>query len=276
VASPSRHDKGRAFAALHARGNFFLIPNPWDAGSARLLEHLGFKALATSGAGIAFSRARPDLDPDPAGMLASLAAIAAATDLPVSADLQDGFGADPATVARTVCAAAEAGVVGASIEDASGDPARPVFDLGLAQERIRAAAEAAHALGFPFMLTARAENHLYGRPDLNDTIRRLQAYQEAGADVLFAPGIVARADIAAILAEIDRPLNVLAGLRGQDFTADDLRALGVTRVSVGGALARSAYGNLLRAGRELLDHGTFGFANDAVPGAEINRMFAPR
>lgn len=270
----SQLDKARAFQDLHRKGSFFLVPNPWDAGSARLLQHMGFQALATTGAGIAFAHARPDFRLPAPDMLASLGQIAAATDLPVSADLQNGFGDSPEAVAQAIRAAAAAGAVGASIEDASGDPAKPLYELALATERIRAATETAAALGFPFTVTARAENYLLGHADIGATIARLQAYQEAGAQVLFAPGLATRADVAALVGAVERPVNVLAGLRGQDFTAATLRELGVARVSVGGALARYAYAALLRAGRELQDLGSFGFAQDALPGAEINAIFA--
>jgi 2-methylisocitrate lyase-like PEP mutase family enzyme len=270
----TQRQKGEAFRDLHAKGNFFLIPNPWDAGSARLLQHMGFPALATTGVGIAFSRGAPDFGLAREPMLDCVATIVGATDLPVSADLQDGFGAGPDAVAAAIRSAAAAGALGASIEDATGDPANPLFDVGLAADRIRAAVEAVRSLDFPVTVTARAETYLYGQPDIGVTIARLQAYQDAGADVLFAPGIASRADVAALVGAVDRPVNVLAGLRGQDFTAQALRELGVTRVSVGGALARHAYAALLRAGRQLLDAGTFGFAGDAMPGPEINRIFA--
>lgn len=273
----SQREKAEAFRLLH-QGPCFIIPNPWDAGSARILASLGFPALASTGAGFAFSQGMPDFVPGKAAMLAHLHQLAAATDLPLSADLENGYGDDPATVAATIAAAAECGVVGGSIEDATGDPSRPIYDLPLAAERIRAAAEAARALPFPFTLTARAENHLYGRPDLRDTLRdtigRLQAYQEAGADVLFAPGLQSAEDIATLVREVDRPVNVIMGFQGVQLDLPQLAALGVKRVSVGGSLARTAYGALLRAGRELKEQGSFTYAADAVSGKDMNALFA--
>ncbi len=270
----SQLEKSKEFEALHQRGNCFVIPNPWDCGSARLLEHLGFKALASTGAGYAFSQGRSDLSVDARAMIPHLAELAAATDLPVSADLQNGFGDTPEAAAQTIIAAAEAGVVGGSIEDASGNSANPLYDVGLAAERIRAAAQAARSLGFKFMLTARAENYLYGRPDIKDTIQRLQAYQEAGADVLFAPGIQSKEDIHAIVSSIDRPLNVIMGFQGVQLNVEELRELGVARVSLGGSLARAAYGALMRAAIEVQSAGTFNYAGEAMPAKEINRIFS--
>jgi len=266
-------NKSAAFVALHETGTF-VIPNPWDAGSARLLQHLGFPALASTSAGFAFSQGQSDLSVGLPAMLAHLTDLAAATDLPVSADLQNGFGDAPAAVAQTILAAARTGIVGGSIEDASGDPDHPIYDLGLAVERIRAAAAAARSLGYQFMLTARAENYLHGRRDLADTIRRLQAYQDAGADVLFAPGIQSKDDIRAIVQSIDRPLNVLMGFPGAQVTLDELRDLGVRRVSVGGSLARAAYGAMWRAAQEIQATGTFRYADDAMSGKDLNTILA--
>ena len=271
----SQLEKSKEFEALHKDGACFVIPNPWDCGSARLLEHLGFKALASTGAGFAFSQGRSDLSVNARDMMPHLAELAAATGLPVSADLQNGFGDAPEAVAQAILGAAQAGVVGGSIEDASGDAGAPIYDIGLAVERIRAAAQAARSLGFKFMLTARAENYLYGRPDIGDTIRRLQAYQEAGADVLFAPGIQSKEDIRAIVSSIDRPLNVIMGFQGVQLTVGELRELGVARVSLGGSLARAAYGALVRAALEVQSAGTFTYASDAMPAKEINRIFSP-
>ena len=268
-------EKSQAFVELHRRGNCFVIPNPWDAGSAKLLQHLGFAALAGSSAGFAFSKAKTDPTIAVRAMLPHLAEVAAATDLPLSADLQSGFGASADDAARTIIEAAATGIVGGSIEDATGDPHDPLFDIGLAADRIRAAAEAARALDVKFMLTARAENFLVGRPDLDDTIRRLQAYQEAGADVLFAPGLRAPQDIAAVVRAVDRPVNVMMGMAGMRFTVAELAQLGVTRVSVGASLARAAYGALVRGAREILEQGTFAYADDALSGADLNRIFAP-
>lgn len=270
---PSQADKGRAFRTLHHQGEGFLIPNPWDAGTAKLLERLGFPALATTSAGFSFSRGQPDNSLPRGPLLEQLAQIAAATALPVSADLENGFGDAPEAVARTIALAAQAGVVGGSIEDSSGRPGDPLYEPALAAERIRAAAEAARALPFPFTLTARAENYFIGRPDLADTIARLQAYQEAGADVLFAPGLTQVEDIATVLREVDRPLNVLIGFAGMALDARELIALGVRRVSVGGSLARAALGEFLRAATELREHGTAGYAQAAVGGQQLNAMF---
>jgi len=270
----SQLEKSREFEELHKKGSCFVIANPWDCGSARLLEHLGFKALASTGAGFAFSKGRSDLSVDAQGMMPHLAELAAATDLPISADLQNGFGDAPEAAAQAIIAAAQAGVVGGSIEDASGNAGQPIYDIGLAVERIRAAAHAARSFGFKFMLTARAENYLYGRPDLKDTIRRLQSYQDAGADVLFAPGIQSKEDIRAIVSSIDLPLNVIMGFQGVQLTVDELRELGVARVSLGGSLARAAYGALLRAATEVQSAGTFNYAGEAISAREINRIFA--
>jgi len=269
----SQQEKSQAFVALHRKGNCFVIPNPWDIGSARLLAHLGFQALATTGAGFAFSQGRSDLSINAREMLPHFAQLAASTDLPISADLQNGFGETPEDVARTVMEAAGTGIVGGSIEDATGDPDAPIYAIELATERIRGAAEAARSLGFKFMLTARCENYLYGRPDVEDTIRRLQAYQEAGADVLYAPGIQSKGDIEAILSAIDRPLNVLMGFQGAQLSVQELAERGVTRISLGGSLARAAYGAMMRGAREVLSSGTFEYANDAISGKEINGIF---
>ena len=206
-------------------------------------------------------------------MMVHLAEIASATDLPVSADLENGFGDAPQDAAETIRRAAAAGVVGGSIEDSTGRPDQPVYAHELAVERSRAAVQAARALPFPFTLTARAENYLVGRPDLNDTIRRLQAYQDAGADVLYAPGLKTRDDIAAVVNALERPVNVLMGLQGALLSFDELKALGVQRVSVGGSPARAALGAFLRAAHEMRDHGTFTFRKDAASGAELNELF---
>lgn len=267
-------EKSGDFVALHQRGDCFVIPNPWDIGSARLLQHLGFKALASTGAGFAFSQGRADQSINARDMLGHLAMLTAATDLPISADLQNGFGDSPDEVAQTIVAAAATGIVGGSIEDASGDATNPVYDIGLAVERIRSAAEVAKSLNFKFMLTARAENYLYGRSDLKDTIRRLQAYQDAGADVLFAPGIQTKEDIRTIVQSVDRPVNVIMGFQGVQLKLDELRELGVARVSLGGSLARAAYGALVRAASEVQSLGTFDYAGEAISGKEINNIFS--
>lgn len=266
-------EKGHAFQQLHQQSEAFIIPNPWDAGSAHLLSTLGFKALATTSAGYAFSQGLSDFEVGRDRMLAHVAEIVRATDLPVSADLENGFGDAPATVGQTIQLAAKTGLVGASIEDATGNPDNPVYEFERAVDRIRAACEAAHALPYPFMLTARAENQLYGCHDLADTIKRLQAYQDAGADVLYAPGLRTLDDIATVVAAVDRPVNVVMGLAGTNFSLHELNAVGVKRVSVGSALSRAAFGALLRACREIQEEGTFTFADDAVPYSTINNIF---
>jgi 2-methylisocitrate lyase-like PEP mutase family enzyme len=264
--------KAEAFRNLHQREGAFIIPNPWDVGSARLLAHLGFEALATTSMGYAFSRGQLDGTMDRQQTLAYASEIASATDLPVSADLENGFGDAPEVVAETIRLAAAAGVVGGSIEDATGRPHDPIYDVGLATERIRAAAEAARALPFPFTLTARAENYLHGRPDLKDTIKRLQSFQEAGADVLYAPALASKDDIASVVSSVDRPVNVLMGLRGVQLSVAELADLGVKRISVGSSLYRTALGAFLQAAREMRERGTFTFSADAAPPKEIGSM----
>ncbi len=270
----TQSEKSEAFRKLHAQGSCFVIPNPWDFGSARLLEHLGFQALASSSAGFAFSIAKSDLSISKSSLMTHLTGMCQATSLPVSADLQNGFGNDPEDVAVTILQAGKTGIVGGSIEDASGDDGNPVYPLEFAAERIRQGAVAARSLGIKFTLTARAENHLYGRLDLADTIRRLQAYQEAGADVLFAPGLKTREEISQVLRSVDRPLNVLAGIAGMTLGVAELEDLGVTRISLGGSLARAAYGALLRAATEVQKDGTFGYLRDAASGKELNEIFS--
>jgi len=266
-------EKARAFRALHEQAGAFIIPNPWDIGTARLLAQLGFKALATTSAGYAFSVGQQDNTIGRDEMMRHVAAIVSATDLPVSADLENGFGDAPETVAETIRLAAATGLVGGSIEDTSGHSDTLIYAHELATERIRAAAEAARALPFPFTLTARAENYLVGRRDLNDTIKRLQAYQEAGADVLYAPGLASREDIAAVISSVDRPVNVVMGLQGVRLSQAELSGLGVRRISVGSALSRAALGAFLRAAREMCATGTFDFADEAASYRELSDMF---
>jgi 2-methylisocitrate lyase-like PEP mutase family enzyme len=270
----SQLDRGERFRALHGARQCFVIPNPWDAGSARILAAEGFAALAKTSAGAAFTLGRCDGRVTPDEAFASARAIAEATDLPVSGDLENGWSAAPADMARVIERAAEAGLVGCSIEDATGDAAAPIYDFDLAVERIRAAAEAARKLPFPFTLTARSENFLRGRPDLADTIRRLQAFQVAGADVLYAPGLRSEDDIAAIAGAVERPVNVLMGDGGLAASVRRLAELGVVRVSLGSSLARAALGELVRAAREIRDEGTFGFRTRALAGKEIATVFA--
>ena len=266
-------EKGLAFRALHARASAFIIPNPWDVGTARILAHLGFEALATTSMGYALSAGQCDNTIGRHRMMEHVSAIASATDLPVSADLENGFGDAPEMAAETIRLAAAAGAVGGSIEDATGRPDHPIYELEHAVERIRAAAEAVRALPFGFTLTGRAENYLHGRPDLEDTITRLRAYQEAGADVLYAPGLASKDEIAAVVSSVDRPVNVVMGLQGVQLSLADLSAIGVRRVSVGSALCRAALGAFLRAAREMREHGTFAFANEAVSSREISAIF---
>jgi len=268
----SQTEKGEAFRALHAREQAFIIPNPYDVGTARMLAKLGFEALATTSAGFAFSAGLLDNQVGRDRMLAHVAQIAAATELPVSADLENGFGDDLNSVAETIRRAAATGIVGASIEDSLDRPGEKVYDIGHATDRIRAAVAAKQDLPFPFMLTARAENYLVGIPDLKDTIRRLQAYQEAGADVLYAPCITTREEITAIVTSVDRPVNFLMGTQPQRFTLQELSEMGVRRVSVGSALSAAALGAFLRAAREMQGTGTFTYAEEAAGFAEISKL----
>lgn len=267
-------ERAERFRALHAREGAFIIPNPWDAGSARLLAALGFEALATTSAGYAFSIGRLDGMVTLAPMIAHCRALCAATDLPVNADLENCFADDPKQAANTILLAAEAGVVGGSIEDYSNDASKPIYDFGLAVERVHAAVEAAGSLGFPFTLTARAENLLHGRPDLDDTIRRLQAFEKAGADVLYAPGLTTLDQVRAVTGAVGKPVNVLAPpLKG--VTLAQLAEAGAKRISIGGALARAAIAALLRAGREMRDQGGFGWTSDLASGADIKKLLDP-
>jgi len=268
----TQSEKAAAFRSLHDGPGAFILPNPWDAGTAKMLAHLGFKALATTSAGHAFSLGRADNTLGRDVTLAHARDIVEATDLPVSADLGNCFGDDAESVAETIRQAAATGLAGASIEDATGRADDPVYELEMAVDRVRAAAEVAKGLPYPFMLTARAENFLVGRQDLFDTIERLQAYQAAGADALYAPGLTTRDEIASVVRALDRPVNVLIGLKGFALTLADLSALGVRRVSTGSALSRAALGAFLRAARELSDHGTFGFNREAAQSSEIAGM----
>lgn len=264
-------EKAEKFKALHERDQAFIIPNPWDPGSARLLAGLGFQALATTSSGFANAIGRPDGGVSLEEKIAHCRTLCAATDLPVSADLEKCFADTPEGAAETIRMAAEAGVVGGSIEDFSGDPEKPIYDFGLAVERVHAAVETARSLDFHFMLTARAENLLRGRNDLEDTIRRLQAFEDAGADVLYAPALTTLDQVRTVVDAVGAPVNVLAPpLKG--VTVAQLSAAGVKRISVGGALARAVIATLLRAGTEMRDQGTFSWTADAAPGAEINRL----
>jgi 2-methylisocitrate lyase-like PEP mutase family enzyme len=264
-------EKAAVFRALHERPGAFIIPNPWDAGTARLLASLGFEALATTSLGLANTLGRPD----GAGVvsrsevLENCRIIAAATDLPVNADLENGYADEPRTAAEMIRLAAEAGVVGGSIEDATGDPSRPIYDFNLAVERVQAAVETARALPVPFMLTARAENLLHGRLDLDDTIRRLQAFEKAGADVLYAPGVRDLATIRTVASSVGKPLNVVMSAADPALTAAQLAEAGVKRISVGGALSRLALAAFLKGAREMKESGGFTWVRDTVPSREL-------
>ncbi|WP_249672299.1 isocitrate lyase/PEP mutase family protein [Pseudomonas abieticivorans] len=268
--------RAQAFQALHERAGAFVIPNPWDAGSAKMLASLGFEALATTSAGLAFALGRPDGESaiTREETLHNAGAIVEATSLPVAADLENCFADRPEGCAQTILQAAAIGLVGGSIEDASGLAVEPIYPFDLAVERVEAAVKAARSLPFHFTLTARAENLLHGRQDLADTIRRLQAFAEAGADVLYAPGLRSREEIAAVVhAVAPKPVNVLMGLAGVSLSVSDLAALGVKRISVGSSLARVAYGSFMRAAEEIQAQGTFGYGEQAMGFERINQLF---
>lgn len=265
----SQSEKAERFRALHQGPGAFLMPNLWDAGSARVLAGLGFQALATSSGAFAGTLGRRDGQVRREEALVHARAAAAAVDIPVSADLENGFGHAPAYVAETVRLAAETGLAGCSIEDATGDKTRPIYPIAEAAERVRAAAEAARATGFAFTLTARAENYLNGKPDLEDTIRRLKAYENAGADVLMAPGLPDLAAVKAVCAALTKPYNFMVGIRGKSFTVAELAAAGVRRISLATSLYRAAMTGLVTAAREAKEHGTFGFLDTAMTTPEL-------
>ncbi|RIK88694.1 MAG: 2-methylisocitrate lyase [Hyphomicrobiales bacterium] len=266
-------DRRTLFRKLHEADGAFIIPNPWDVGTARILAAMGFPALATTSAGMAFCLGKVDGAASRDEVLAHCRAIVEATPLPVSADLENGFGDSPESAAATVVAAAGIGLAGCSLEDHTGDRARPIYDFGLAVERIEAAAQARRSLGHDFVLTARCENFLWGRRDLDDTIRRLQAFEKAGADVLYAPGLGDLDTIRAVCAAVTKPVNVVMGLPGATFGVAELAEAGVRRISVGSALARLAYGAFVGAAREMRAHGSFGFAKGAMGFAELEGFF---
>ena len=270
----SQQDKAHHFRALHQQRHAFVIANAWDAGSARILAGLGFAALATSSGASAGVLGRRDGNVTRDEALAHCRAIVAATDLPVSADLENGFGDAPEEAARTILLAAEAGLVGGSIEDATGRPDQPLYPLSQAVERVAAAVQAARSLPFPFMLTARAENYLRGNPDLEDTIARLQAFEKAGADVLFAPGLPDLAAVKAVCSAVDKPVNFMAGIRGKSFTVAELQAAGARRISLATSLYRAAMTGLVNAAREVKEQGTFGYLDHALPTPELNKFMA--
>ncbi len=273
---PTQAEKATQFQSLHHRPEVLVVGNPWDAGTARILTSLGFRALSTTSAGLAFTLGRIDgtasVTRDEA--LANAKAIADATPLPVAADLENGYGHTPEAAAEAIRLAAQAGLVGGSIEDASGDPTHPIYDFQHAVERIAAASEAACALRFPFMLVARAENYLHGRPDLEDTILRLQAYEAAGAQVLYAPCITSPEDIRTVCASLSKPVNVLMGLKGAHrLSVKELGALGVRRISLGSGFCRAAFTAFLHAAREVRDDGTFNFAEETLYMSELTKLF---
>ncbi|SIR74142.1 2-Methylisocitrate lyase, PEP mutase family [Pseudomonas sp. B10] len=265
--------KAQAFKALHDRQGIFVIPNPWDAGSAKMLASLGYQALATTSAGYAFSQGKPDGALSLDETLANVRAIVAATDLPVAVDLENGFADDPVEAAQSLLRAAEAGAVGGSIEDATGRADAPIYCFEHAVARIEAAVAAVRTLPFPFILTARAENYLHGNPDLDDTIRRLQAFAEAGADVLYAPGLRSAEEVLAVVQAVaPKPVNVLMS-GGLKLTVQQLEELGVRRISTGSALALAAFGEFFRAAEEIQQFGTFGFTSQSMPYAKANQLF---
>jgi len=266
----SQLEKARRFRALHQGPRAFVIANPWDAGSARILAGLGFQALATSSGAAAGVLGRRDGKVGREEALAQARAIVAATDLPVSADLEKGFGDSPAAAAETIRFAAETGLVGGSIEDASGDREKPLYDIGHATERVAAAAEAARKLGFGFVLTARSENFLRGRPDLDDTIKRLQAFERAGADVLFAPGLPDLAAVRAVCAAVSKPVNFMAGIKGKSFSVAELEAAGARRISLATSLYRAAMSGLIDAAREVKDKGSFDYLDRVISTPDLN------
>ena len=268
----TQSDKATRFRALHQGPGAFLIPNPWDAGSARILAGLGFEALATSSGASAGILGRRDGKVTREEALAHARAIVGATDLPVSADLEKGFGDAPAVAAETIRLAAEVGLVGGSIEDASGDKDKPLYDLSLAAERVAAAVQAARSLPFPFTLTARAENFLRGNPNLDDTIKRLQAFEKAGADVLFAPGLPDLEAVRAVCAAVSKPFNFMVGIKGKSFTVAELTAAGVKRISLATSLYREAMSGLVNAAREVREKGTFGYLDRSLTTPELNNF----
>jgi 2-methylisocitrate lyase-like PEP mutase family enzyme len=272
---PTQAEKAAVFRALHERPGAFIIPNPWDAGTARLLAALGFEALATTSLGFANTLGRPDganaVSRDE--VLANCRTIAEATDLPVNADLENGYADEPRAAAEIIRLAARAGVVGGSIEDATGHAATPIYDFDLAVERVHAAVEVARALPFRFTLTARAENLLHGRLDMDDTIRRLQAFEKAGADVLYAPGLRDLASIRTVTSSVTRPVNHVMSAADPDITAAQLAGAGVKRISIGGALSRLALAAFLRGARAMTDRGDFTWMRDTVPSKELTAVF---
>jgi len=266
----SQSDKANRFRALHQGPTAFVMPNPWDAGSARILAGLGFEALATSSGAFAGTLGRRDGKVKREEALAHARAVAGAVDVPVSADLENGFGHAPSFAAETVRLAAETGLVGCSIEDATGEKERPLYPFNEAVERVAAAAAAAKSLGFAFTLTARSENFLRGNPDLDDTIKRLQAYEKAGADVLMAPGLPDLAAVKAVCSALSKPYNFMVGIKGKSFTVTELSAAGARRISLATSLYRAAMSGLVAAAQEAKDKGTFGYVDTSIPTPDLN------
>ena len=266
-------EKAAAFRALHERRSAFIIPNPWDAGTAKLLAGLGFEALATTSLGLANMLGCADSKVSRAEVIANCRVIAEATDLPVNADLENCFAHEPEAASETIRLAAEAGIVGGSIEDFTGDSADPIYHFEFAVARVREAARVAHALPIPFLLTARAENLIHGRTDMGDTIRRLQAYEAAGADVLYAPGLRNLDEVRQVVRAVNKPVNVVTGWLDPDITLAQLSEAGARRVSVGGALSRLALAAFVSAGRAMRQHGSFAWMRDMIGVAEIGRLF---
>jgi 2-methylisocitrate lyase-like PEP mutase family enzyme len=268
----SQMEKAKLFRALHERPGAFIIPNPWEAGTAKLLAAMGFEALATTSLGLANMLGSATVSRD--AIIENCRVIAEATDLPVNADLENGGFADPKKAAEAIRLAAEAGCVGGSIEDSTGDPKNPIYDFALAVERVHAAVEVARSLPFPFTLTARAENLLYGRNDLDDTIKRLQAFEAAGADVLYAPGVHKLETIKTVVASVKKPFNLVMGFADPTLTVEQLSAAGVKRISVGGAMARVALAAFLKCAREMKDQGAFTYVREMAPMKEVRGAFA--
>jgi 2-methylisocitrate lyase-like PEP mutase family enzyme len=268
----SQKDKAIEFKSLHDRSGSFIIPNPWDSGTAKLLTNIGFEALATTSAGLAFSLGRPDcmrcLSREE--ILDNAKSILSISELPVSADLENGYSDSPQGVFETILLAGQIGLVGASIEDATGIESDPIYKFELAVERIRAAVEAKNTFDFPFILTARAENFVHGRLDLKDTIRRLQSFQEAGADVLYAPDLRSRNDISSVVSSVDKPVNVMIGA---SLSVSELSEIGVKRISLGSTLIRASLGEFLRAAYEIKNNGTYSFADKAAPFRKLTEIF---
>src|SRR3954471_4085213 len=267
----SQMEKAELFRALHARAGAFIIPNPWDAGTAKLLAAMGFEALATTSLGLANTLGSVTVSLD--AIIENCRVIADATDLPVNADLENCGADDPKTAAKAIARAAEAGCVGGSIEDSTGNSQKPIYDFSLAVERVQAAVEAARALPFPFMLTARAENFLHGRKDLDDTIKRLKAFEAVGADVLYSPGLYDIGTIRTVVSSIGKPFNLVMGFADPTLTIDQLSAAGIKRVSVGGAMERYALAAFLKSAREMKDHGAFTFVREMAPMKEVRAAF---